>query len=614
MAKRQRDDESGVVRSVGTTTSYSEDDIIETNHTLSKVGTDACEANPSLKPGINCCAVCAAVAGDAALSTCGTCRRVSYCSVQHQAQDAAVHRRVCPLLHRIHNTETSVEIGRASMMELLALSWSDIVPAEFQASLQLVMRTPSAKSKRVRFNDVLDIEPTQTPTQNGDRTASATPPQADTDTDTNPGPRSSSSAPAPCTGSASDHDAARLVDRATSDHTPAPEATPSSNGTASPVTAVANGTAALAASCIGSPARPATAIFLSAGTPLGASSTSLSPSKSSAAAAAAAGAPVTTSSAAVAGTSTGSPAAAATAAAGGGSSTPSAATATAATACPQSLALAAKLGMCTELLSAPLTVLQVLQSDESMKAVVAAANATPGQPLVVCVLVASAVELSLLDVWKAVGGLNRGGQVLLQFVGAEVPAQWHGRTKELSCTLNACFYRGMYAALAETSNSQRPVGFRTAPHIFVGFNLGLTSPDCDWLPTLLAIKREFDGHCQQRQSLPASHRGPVRRARLPLLLCANTLVEASMERELLLLNNWVTPQLPAEPLRNPFGSLLPSQSDTLANDVFHSNAWVSCYDLLEPALRRTLSNRVRSWLRRAASAPVQQFRRILRLT
>lgn len=36
-----------------------------------------------------------------------------------------------------------------------------------------------------------------------------------------------------------------------------------------------------------------------------------------------------------------------------------------------------------------------------------------------------------------------------------------------------------------------------------------------------------------------------------------------MERELLLLNNWVTPQLPTEPLRNPFGSLLPSQSDTL---------------------------------------------------
>ncbi|MEW5303280.1 MAG: hypothetical protein WDW36_005987 [Sanguina aurantia] len=492
-------------------------------------------------------------------------------------------------------------------------SWSDIVPAEFQASLQLVMRTPSAKSKRVRFNDVLDIEPTQTPTQNGDRTACATPPQAATDTDTNSVTRSSSAAPAPCTGPK--HDAAMLANQASSD-TPAPEATRSSHGTAGPVKAVAGGTAALAASCIGSPARPATAIFLSAGTPLGASSTSSSPSQSSAAAAAAAGVPVTTSSAAVAGTPTGpsAAAAAAAAAAGGGSSTPSTAAATAATACPQSLALAAKLGMCTELLSAPLTVLQVLQSDESMKAVVAAANAVPGQPLVLCVLVASAVELSVLDVWKAVAGLNGGGQLLLQFVGAEVPVQWHGRTTELTTTLKACFYRGMYAALAATSNSQRPVGFRSAPHLFVGFNLGLTSPDCDWLPSLLAIKREFDGHCRQRQSLPASHRGPLRRARLPLLLCANTLVEASMERELLLSNNWVAPHSPAEPLRNPFGSLLPSQSDTLANDVFHSNAWVSCYDLLEPALRRTLSNRVRSWLRRAAAAPVQQFRRILRLT
>lgn len=83
------------------------------------------------------------------------------------------------------------------------------------------------------------------------------------------------------------------------------------------------------------------------------------------------------------------------------------------------------------------------------------------------------------------------------------------------------------------------------------------------MPTPVPQLREFDGHCRQRQSLPASHRGPLRRARLPLLLCANTLVEASMERELLLSNNWVAPHSPAEPLRNPFGSLLPSQSDTL---------------------------------------------------
>lgn len=82
MAKRQRDDESGVVRPVGATTSYSADDIIETNHTLSKDGTDACEGNPFLNPGINCCAVCAAVsdiagdaAGESSLTKCGTCRR-----------------------------------------------------------------------------------------------------------------------------------------------------------------------------------------------------------------------------------------------------------------------------------------------------------------------------------------------------------------------------------------------------------------------------------------------------------------------------------------------------------------------------------------------------------
>lgn len=90
MSKRQRNDvvETVGVRKVPGALALSQTEHehhTETNHVLSRHGTDACDENGSLRPGHNACAVCAAIqcldtAGEvviavSALIKCGACRK-----------------------------------------------------------------------------------------------------------------------------------------------------------------------------------------------------------------------------------------------------------------------------------------------------------------------------------------------------------------------------------------------------------------------------------------------------------------------------------------------------------------------------------------------------------
>ncbi|GAX75590.1 hypothetical protein CEUSTIGMA_g3034.t1 [Chlamydomonas eustigma] len=213
-------------------------------------------------------------------------------------------------------------------------------------------------------------------------------------------------------------------------------------------------------------------------------------------------------------------------------------------------------------------------------------------PLVVCVLGAShSAELSHLHMWKILEGCCMGANLCLQFVGPEVLAELHGTEKKLSEKLVATFWKGEYGELVNillglnrhgrtkegTRKDERcgeqvtglPTCLRLWPDVYVGYNMGLTCQDYSWNSTLKAL-------CSVWKEKMTSSQG-IAPFKLPLIVTANTYMEAIMEQEVLCASKG-TWRLAAPVMANPFLSLELMQSGTLGNDLYRKNAWLACYE------------------------------------
>ncbi|KAF5827993.1 hypothetical protein DUNSADRAFT_18380 [Dunaliella salina] len=114
---------------------------LESNHKSNSAARAACEADPELAPGHNCCALCACVPQAGALLPCPSCSRVAYCSKEHMEVDGTTHRRVCGLLACMAASE-EIDVSPEDLEELLLeflastkaeglppnSSWCDVVP------------------------------------------------------------------------------------------------------------------------------------------------------------------------------------------------------------------------------------------------------------------------------------------------------------------------------------------------------------------------------------------------------------------------------------------------------------------------------------------------------
>jgi hypothetical protein len=216
-------------------------------------------------------------------------------------------------------------------------------------------------------------------------------------------------------------------------------------------------------------------------------------------------------------------------------------------------------------LSYPLTALQQILSFPL--------DSSSGHFTILCLGASEEAELHFPDVWSQAFASKIRGEVTIQFVGPDVPVKMHKKArKEGSVTLVG--WRGTIEGLMkEKDTASLPQSLLSIPDFCLGFNMGLTCPDYDWVRSLKSLKRRFKD----------SSAGDKEKA-LVIISTSNTYVEGCMEGEVWEELGYMDMKMDNVE-SNPFTSLEVLQSGTLGNDVYRKNAWVSCYGLVKKAAK-----------------------------
>ncbi|KAG1678254.1 hypothetical protein FOA52_013874 [Chlamydomonas sp. UWO 241] len=543
--------------------------VVETGHTLTEAAAEACDVNPDLSPGLDCCSVCAAVLLRAApgskqqkaatsqqpLLPCSSCQKVVYCCEEHLTADASAHKRVCALLSLVRRAD-AVEVNGAALSACLAQfpggaslarrplrSWCSVVPeAHYGAGVWRKLPPAGGGGGDGKGDGRDDGRGGGGGGGGGGRVVAGSPPLE--------GQQPSGGAAAAARGVGADAGAAGALPAR------AVELAVASSLMSYPLTLLH---ALGAGRGEGGRAEPSGRNHVAGGAAQQQQTTvSTGPAAASAAALPA------------------SLGAARHALAG------CAADAVANTAAqPSGVATAGAQQQQQQ---------QQQQQRRQPGSAPAAAGGGGARPLVACVLGASgSAELSYPQVWacmRGAAGLG-GGPVVLQFAGPEVPTALHGTGSELAPGVRAVYWCGEYDALPlvvasgeEAVDVARQVGMplpgprlhpdlALTPDVYVGYNMGVTCPDYDWASTLSAMELAAAGR--------DGGGGAGQHAPIPLVVTSNTHAEAQMEDDVFSGGCGWRARLAVTP--NPFVSLELMQSGTLGNDVYRKNAWLAVYDV-----------------------------------
>ncbi|PNH05804.1 hypothetical protein TSOC_007915 [Tetrabaena socialis] len=263
------------------------------------------------------------------------------------------------------------------------------------------------------------------------------------------------------------------------------------------------------------------------------------------------------------------------------------------------LGIAVQLAERTAVLTYAFTAAFALNASEAASAAVAAAAAA-GRPLNLAVLGAAGdAELADPASWQVVADAA-GNDVRILFVGPEVPDDLQG-TEAQHGRVATRFVQSTYDELlagCSGGGAELVPAAAPGPDVYLAFNPGLTCPDYDWNRTVGALTRAASAAHDDTSE------GQQRRAQPCLVVATNTRMEALMESEVLLELGW-RPEAPPE--CNPYTSLKPLQSGTLANDLYRKNAVWGCYTYGRGRRRQGRAAKVASALLRMVVAPIARL-------
>lgn len=157
---------------------------------------------------------------------------------------------------------------------------------------------------------------------------------------------------------------------------------------------------------------------------------------------------------------------------------------------------------------------------------------------------ASKQEIEFLEIWKIL--FKKFENLTVTFIGPELKKP--GNFQVINNGVLEVFNRKYHEYVKNNKDS---------PDIIVGFHLGLTVPDYNWLESIQKMK-----HFKKCILLTGFSRDE-------LLMDYNEIEEH------------INIKMKVEPKLNPFASLKVNQSGTLANDLYKNNMYYSIFDKLE---------------------------------